>query len=84
MIYRTWSRLRFLILIFVREQNTWPTAKRWFGVVGPKSMYVHFESSTDELKGNRLCLRRLAISSLSEVMQRTVITWILGVAEELI
>jgi hypothetical protein len=35
MIYRTWSRLRSLILISVREQNTWLVARRWFGVVGP-------------------------------------------------
>jgi hypothetical protein len=74
MIYRTWSRLRSLILISVREQNTWLVARRWFGVVGPKSMYVHFESSTDEPEAIRLCIRRLAMSSLSKVMQRTVIT----------
>ena len=80
MIYRTWSRLRSLILICVREQNTWLVARRWFGVVGQKSMSVHFESSTDEPEANRLCIRRLAMSSLSKNRNH----WKLGVVEELI
>ena len=85
MIYRTWSRLRSLILISVREQNTWLVARRWFGVVGPKSTYVHFESSTARRAGGEQTLHpKIGDVIIIKGDAKNRNHWKLGVVEELI